>query len=216
MGKINQGILDGFNGKVGTVVGYKVNGKKVMRAYVDKVRNPRTSLQMDNRLRFKTLSQLASAFMSATGIGLERVAKSLRNTVNNSFMKVNQSAVSVRGGEAEVDYGNLTCSLGGLPQVAFGNASFAEPQRVSVNFSASSDMPRTDAQDKVYIFVYQPDTNQGLLSAPVARTAGSVDMRLPGSWTGMTVHVYGFAVGDGRDNSGLRCDSSYIGTGNVG
>ena len=50
----------------------------------------------------------------------------------------------------------------------------------------------------------------------MARTEGSVDMRLPVSWTGMTVHVYGFAVGDGRDNSGLRCDSSYIGTGNVG
>ena len=85
-----------------------------MRAYVDKIRNPRTSLQMDNRLRFKTLSQLASAFMSATGIGMERVANSLRNTVCNSFMKVNQSAVSVRGGEAEVDYGSLTCSLGGM------------------------------------------------------------------------------------------------------
>ena len=216
MGKINQGILDGFNGKVGTVVGYKVNGKKVMRAYVDKIRNPRTSLQMDNRLRFKTLAQLASAFLSATTIGLECVAKSLRHTVSNSFMRVNQAAVSATGGEAEVDYGSLTCSLGGMPQVAFGNASFAEPQRVGVTFSPDADMSRTDAQDKVYLLVYQPDTNQGLLSAPVLRTTGTLTLRLPASWTGMTVHVYGFAVGDGRNNLGLRSDSSYVGTGNVG
>lgn len=213
MGKINQGILDGFNGKVGTVVGYKFKGKKVMRAYVDKIRNPRTSKQMDNRERFKTLTQLASAFIGANKIGLERVANSLRNTVNNSFMKVNQGAVSVMGGEAEVDYGSLKCSIGSLPQAGFGNASFAEPQRVSVSYSTSADMPRADAQDKVYLFIYQPDTKQGILSAPALRTTGTVELRVPGSWTGLTVHVYGFAVGDGRDNSGLRSDSSYVGTG---
>lgn len=216
MGKINQGILDGFNGKVGTVVGYKFKGKKVMRAYVDKIRNPRTSLQMDNRERFKTLTQLASAFIGANKIGLERVANSLRNTVNNSFMKVNQGAVSVMGGEAEVDYGSLKCSIGSLPQAGFGNASFAEPQRVSVSYSTSADMPRADAQDKVYLFVYQPDTKQGILSAPALRTTGTLELPVPSSWTGLTVHVYGFAVGDGRDNAGLRSDSSYIGTGVIG
>lgn len=216
MGKINQGILDGFNGKVGTVVGYKFKGKKVMRAYVDKIRNPRTSLQMDNRERFKTLTQLASAFIGANKIGLERVANSLRNTVNNSFMKVNQGAVSVMGGEAEVDYGSLKCSIGSLPQAGFGNASFAEPQRVSVSYSTSADMPRADAQDKVYLFVYQPDTKQGILSAPALRTTGTLELPVPSTWTGLTVHVYGFAVGDGRDNAGLRSDSSYVGTGVIG
>lgn len=216
MGKINQGILDGFNGKVGTVVGYKFKDKKVMRAYVDKIRNPRTSLQMDNRERFKTLTQLASAFIGANKIGLERVANSLRNTVNNSFMKVNQGAVSVMGGEAEVDYGSLKCSIGSLPQAGFGNASFAEPQRVSVSYSTSADMPRADAQDKVYLFVYQPDTKQGILSAPALRTTGTLELPVPSTWTGLTVHVYGFAVGDGRDNAGLRSDSCYIGTGIIG
>lgn len=215
MGKINQGILDGFEGKVGTVVGYKVLGKKLMRAYVAKIHNPRTSLQMDNRERFKTLTKLASAFLGATNIGLQRVAKSLRHTVSNSFMLVNQGAVSVMGGEAEVDYGSLKCSLGALPQVAFGNASFAEPLRVSVSYGTTADMPRTDAQDKVYLFVYQPDTKQGLLSAPALRTTGTVELRVPSTWTGLTVHVYGFAVGDGRDNQGLRSESSYIGTGTI-
>ena len=38
MGKINQGILDGFNGKVGTVVGYKVNGKCGIAAALEAVR----------------------------------------------------------------------------------------------------------------------------------------------------------------------------------
>jgi len=41
-------------------------------------------------------------------------------------------------------------------------------------------------------------------------------MRLPGAWTGMTVHVYGFTLGDGDENKGEVSDSSYIGTGIIG
>jgi len=93
MGKINQGILDGFNGKVGTVVGYKVHGKKVMRAYVDKVKDPRTAKQLDARLRLETLAALAVGFLAAGKQGLDSIAKSCRHTVANSFMRINQGAV---------------------------------------------------------------------------------------------------------------------------
>ena len=216
MGKINQGILDGFSGKVGTVVGYKVRGKKVMRAYVDKVKNPRTKKQLDVRLRFKTLVELATGFLSATRIGLDRVAASLRNTVSNTFMCINQGSVHATDGVAEVEYGSLQCSLGPLPQVGFSAASFDEPLQVSVAFSPNSDTPGADADDDVYLFVYEPVSGQGLLSAPVKRSTASVDMHLPSTWSGLTVHVYGFAVGGGRDNANQRSLSAYIGTGNVG
>jgi hypothetical protein len=41
-------------------------------------------------------------------------------------------------------------------------------------------------------------------------------MRLPSTWSGLTVHVYGFTIGAGRDNLGLGSPSAYVGTGNVG
>lgn len=216
MGKINQGILDGFNGKVGTVVGYKVHGKKVMRAYVDKVKDPRTAKQLDARLRFKTLAAIAVGFLTAGKKGLENVAKSWRHTVANSFMRINQGSVHAEGGVAEVEYGSLVCSLGPLPQVGFSAASFEEPLHVSVAFTPNSDTPGADADDNVYLFVYEPESGQGLLSAPVKRSTGTVEMHLPSTWSGMTVHVYGFAIGGGRDNAGRRSLSAYVGTGNVG
>ena len=40
MGKVRMGILDGFKGKVGTVVGSFWKGKKVMRAYNEFPSNP--------------------------------------------------------------------------------------------------------------------------------------------------------------------------------
>ena len=207
-----------FKGRLGLNTASIVHGVNILKGLPASVRNPRTSAQLDNRERFKTLSQLAAAFIGASNIGLKNKAKQYGPlvTICDAFMKANQGAVSVMGGEAEVDYGSIKCALGNLPQAGFGNASFAEPQRVTVTYSTSADMPGSDAQDKVYMFIYQPDTKQGILSAPALRTTGSMDVRVPGSWTGLTVHVYGFAIGDGNDNKGKISDSSYIGTGIIG
>ena len=207
-----------FKGRLGLNSASIVHGVNILKALPAGVRNPRTSAQMDNRERFKTLSQLAAAFIGASNLGLKNKAKQYGPlvTICDAFMKANQGAVSVMGGEAEVDYGSLKCALGNLPQAGFGNASFSEPQRVTVTYSTSADMPGSDAQDKVYMFIYQPDTKQGILSAPALRTTGNMDVRVPASWTGLTCHVFGFALGDGRENKGKNSDSSYIGTGIIG
>ena len=218
MGKNVKPVFGYFSGKLGLTYGRMVHGVNLVNAMPSQTSNPRTSLQMDNRERFKTLAQLASAFLAPSKIGLKNKAKQYGPlvTVFDAFMKANQGAVSVMGGEAEVDYGSIKCSIGTLPQVGFGNASFAEPQRVTVTYSTSADMPGSDAQDKVYMFIYQPDTKQGILSAPALRTTGSMDVRVPGSWTGLAGHGFGFALGDGRENKGKNSDSSYIGTGIIG
>lgn len=207
-----------FKGRLGLNTAAIVHGVNILKGLPASVRNPRTSAQMDNRERFKTLSQLAAAFMAPSNIGLKNKAKQYGPlvTICDAFMKYNQGAVAVMGGEAEVDYGSLKCSVGNLPQAGFGNASFAEPQKVSVTYSTSADMPGADAQDKEYLFLYQPDTKQGILSAPALRTTGSLEVRVPSTWTGLTVHVYGFGLGDGRDNKGKNSDSCYIGTGIIG
>ena len=207
-----------FKGRLGLNTGSIVHGVNILKALPASVRNPRTSAQMDNRERFKVLAQLAASFLAPSKIGLKTKAKSYGPlvTVFDAFIKANQGAVSVMGGEAEVDYGSLKCSVGSLPQAGFGNASFAEPGRVSVTYSTSADMPGADAQDKEYLFIYQPDTKQGILSAPALRTTGSLEVRVPSTWTGLTVHVFAFGVGDGRDNKGKHSDSCYIGTGIIG
>ena len=220
MGKLRGNLFGNFQGKIGLTYGRMVHGVN-LGANMPTSRGkgfPYTSAERDRQLRFKTLAQLASAFQAANNLGLKAKAKQIGPLVSpfDAFIHVNYEAVTVEGSQAEVDFGSLMCSLGKMPAVNFGNASFAEPGRVSVTFTPSADTPGTDAQDKVYLFVYQPDTNQGLLSAPVLRTTGTLTMNVPASWTGMTVHVYGFAIGDGRDNKGISSDNAYVGTGDIG
>lgn len=75
MGKIKQGILGGFKGKVGTVIGSSWNGIAYMKGLPQSVRNPRTDAQVQQRNFFKELQglvsqlsdeQLASLFPSVT------------------------------------------------------------------------------------------------------------------------------------------------------
>lgn len=57
MGKFNQGILGGFTGKVGGVVGSRSRGQWIYRAYQGVVKNPKTIAQTNQREQFKIFSQ---------------------------------------------------------------------------------------------------------------------------------------------------------------
>ena len=58
MGKIKQGILGGFKGKVGTVIGASWNGITYMRGLAQSVKNPKTAAQLQQRAYFKDLQGL--------------------------------------------------------------------------------------------------------------------------------------------------------------
>ena len=58
MGKIKQGILGGFKGKVGTVIGASWNGIAYMRGLAQSVKNPKTAAQLQQRAYFKDLQSL--------------------------------------------------------------------------------------------------------------------------------------------------------------
>ena len=236
MAKLKGNLFGNFSGKIGLTYGRMVNGVNLgANMPVKRGTKGATSSMKDNWVRFATLGKVASAFLGAARLRfktLVQLAKAFKSAADlgfakyrwikpfiapfNYFSMVNKTAVFATGGEAEVDYGSLLIAKGDTPDPSFGNASFAEPNRVSVTFQATTDMPGADAQDKVYVVLYQPDTNKAILSTPVLRTTGQIEVLAPKAWVGMTVHVYGFVIGDGRDNQGEPSESSYIGTGNIG
>lgn len=61
MGKFNQGILGGFTGKVGNVVGYRSRGEWLYRQYQKNVANPKSPKQKVNRFIFASLGKEVKA-----------------------------------------------------------------------------------------------------------------------------------------------------------
>lgn len=217
MATINRGILDGFFGKVGTVVGSFWKGIPVMRAYVRRIRDRKNTAQLMVRARFTTLCELASSFLSAIRLGLHNDAVSSHTTEGNVFVKKNWAAVQATAADSvTVDYADLMVAHGNLTGVQFGTANFDTPQTVVVGFDTNEECDGTSPDDMVYVFVYCPDAKSGILGSPVKRSAKTTSIVVPGYWNGMKVHLWGFTLGAGIDNTGETSDSTYIGTGNIG
>lgn len=217
MGKVQVGILDGFVGKVGTVVGSFWKGLPVMRAYKRSTKDANTNAQQLIRTRFAALGGLASAFLYAVRLGFKQAARSKKITETDLFMKLNWECVHAdTPGAATCDYTELKIAQGSLPEVLFGNASFAEPLQVAVPMTDTSGVIGADAHDIVYLFVYSPEAGAGIISdGRNTRADESAAVNVPAYWNGHRVHVWGFAIGNGPDNKGVISNSRYLGSGTI-
>ena len=122
MGKIKQGILGGFKGKVGTVIGSSWNGISYMKGQAQSVRNPKTPAQMIQRDFFKEVQDLAGQFSN------EQLAflfpNSPKNMTRRNALAQQLAADPIATDDAKhVDLANLN---------SIGNAATAELPDVTI------------------------------------------------------------------------------------
>ena len=213
MGKVQMGILDGFIGKVGTVVGGYWKGKAVMRAYKKNVHDANTEAQQLIRTRFAGIGSLAGQFFMAIERGFRNIARSRQITEGDVFVRLNWGHVHAdTPGSVTIDYEDLVVAQGNLPQVQFGTVTATNPLQVDVAINDDATIIGSDPADEAYIFVYNPTAKAGILSQPVLRVEESAEIRVPAYWNGNRVHVYGFGIGGGNDNKGRISNSRYLGS----
>ena len=115
MGTIKQGILGGFNGKVGTVVGSSWKGITYMRGQAQHVKNPRTAGQVYSRTAFKAVSAALSPIASTLRLTFAKSAGKM--SAFNKAVSINlKEAVENVEGILTVNYEKLILSKGNLPQ----------------------------------------------------------------------------------------------------
>lgn len=216
MAKVNLGILDGFVGKVGTVVGSFWKGKPVMRAYVRHSHSGESQAQALVRTRFGAIGNLSSAFLNAIRQGFGNEARAKKMTEVDIFVKENWPMVTASvPGTATVDYTGVVIAKGSLTGVTFGEPGFDNPLEVTVDITPNTEAFDADASDLVYVFLYCPDLSASILAAPVTRATASITLTVPNTWNGQRVYLWGFTVGDATFNQGKVSKSSYIGSGNI-
>lgn len=188
-------VLGNQRGKIGNVVGYMRKGKQCYRGYSDKVTQSKSEDLLMAKMRFATLGKLAIQFRGAVKRGYQKLLASSTMSACNLFVKKNYDAVTVASVSSDptVDYGSIVISEGNLPFVTFGAISTETEATVEVTFSTDT-YPGATENDQVYLFVFQPDTQMGIMSLPASRSAGAITLEVPALWSGMKVHVYGFVV----------------------
>ena len=158
MGTIKQGILGGFNGKVGTVVGSSWKGTAYMRGRAQHIKNPRTAGQIYQRNAIKAIALALRPIASTLSLTFAKSAGKMSGY--NKAVSVNyHSAVVNQDGNPVVDYSKLILSKGTLK--AF-RSLFIEDYSGNGNYYVSTimDLSQLPEFDGLIFFIY--DVEDGI------------------------------------------------------
>jgi len=104
------------------------------------------------------------------------------------------------------EYERIRISEGAAAPVRFADAEIGDSGILRVDFEKNSGMSRAKGSDRVYIYIYNTESKEGLLSAPAERRSGRLQMQLPDGWNELNTKMWGFVV----DKEGRASNSAYI------
>ena len=171
MGKIKQGILGGFKGKVGTVIGSSWNGIAYMRGLAQSVKNPKTAAQTTQRGFFREVLDIVGQFTNEQLNFLFPTAPS-GMTRHNALVKQLSAVFAVDGDTKSVDLGNIN-SLGNaptddLPEVAIAAAG----ENLTISWNGASAF-RTEHGDEYPVIFVANVTKKKVYLVPSTATIGT-------------------------------------------
>ena len=129
MGTINQGILGGFSGKVGSIVGFRWKSKYYIRARAAKVSNPRTPKQQEQRGKFATAFNFLKNIKPFIRIGYKEFTRE-RSAFNSAMSYMLKRAVTGDGKDVKIDFDRVLVSTGSLMPVFEGTATQDRDKKV--------------------------------------------------------------------------------------
>ena len=199
MGTIKQGILGGFSGKVGSVVGGSWKGISYMRSQAQNIKNPRTEAQVSQRAKFALALSFLKPLTNVVRTGFKLYA--IKQTAFNAAMSYTlANAISGDFPDYEIDFASALISRGTLTSAANGLASAANG-KISFTWEDNSGVGSAKATDKALIAILNPSKGEGLSdNAGAARSVGSQSIDIPSDWIGDEVQIYlGFVSADAKE-----------------
>lgn len=209
MGKIEQGILGGFSGKVGNVVGGNWKGIDYMRVKPSNVENPRTEGQVDQRSKFIIVLRFLQPLTSFLRVGFAGYANKM--TEFNSAMSYNlNNAITGSYPDYAIDYTNALVSRGSRKGALNPAVTSSTPGQVEFTWEDNSGEVNAAATDKAMLVIYNPDKQDAeFITEGADRSAGAKTVTVPDVYSGDTVEAY-IAFKDAETNQ--VSNSIYVGS----
>ena len=200
MGKISQGVLGGFSGKVGNIVGGTWKGIDYMRIKPANVSNPRTQGQLDQRSKFSTVLRFLQPLTDFLKVGFKLYA--IKMTQFNSAMSYNlNNAITGIYPNFTIDFTKALVSRGRL--VGADGAAVASSSAGVIEFTWTDNSGSGNAQgnDKALLVVYNATKGYAVYdTAGATRATQSQNLVVPSDFSGDTVQAFiGFISDDGKE-----------------
>ena len=197
MGIINQGILGGFSGKVGPIVGFRWKSNYYIRARAAKVSNPRTPKQQEQRGKFATVFSFLKTIKPFIRIGYKEFTQD-KSAFNAAMSYTLKSAAAGSGKDITMDFNRVLVSMGTLMPVFEGTAT-QERDKMGFNWQNNSGMGNAEDTDIAMLLVYNKDKETALYNTEAAlRSDCHGELPLPDDWQGDELIAYlSFCSADG-------------------
>ena len=213
MGIINQGILGGFSGKVGPIVGFRWKSNYYIRARAAKVSNPRTPKQQEQRGKFATAFSFLKAIKPFIRIGYKELTQD-KSAFNSAMSYTLKRAVTGSGKEIRIDFNRVLVSMGTLMPVFEGTAT-QDGNKMHFNWQDNSGTGNAEDTDIAMLLIYNKDKETAVYDTKTAlRSSQHAELQLPSDWQDDELIAYlSFCSADGNTiANSIRLSVSVIDT----
>ena len=197
MAKLHQGILGGFSGTVGTVIGYRRNNQWFMRAKPRFVANPRTEAQQAHRRQFGDMVSLASKLLPALKVGMRHYAPQHAMTAGNAFVHLNWTR------EGAISLKDMKLSVGPVPMVTFTEIT-VEDGVLTLRWDKNLHHHGAKNEDTIKIYAYNEEQGLTQCVATAERRTRRLSTLLPDAFR--DAHLWALI----EDPMGRTSESQYL------
>lgn len=208
MAEIKKGILGGFSGTVGTVVGTNWRGKDIIKSRPRASRKAPTAKQLEQRVKFSAavgfltpLKEVQNAYFGSNAGAKSRLNLSVSQMIREA-MEMNGDVPQIIFNKVQVTKGELAGLMN--PQVATDTGNVLE-----FTWEDNSDQAKASADDVFCTVSYCSDLKEfHLTDGPATRSTMTEQVSMPAAFAGKEVQVYAFLHAADSSNA---CNSVYLG-----
>lgn len=210
MSILSQGILGGFSGKTGPVIGSSWRGKPVMRAKpVFKKNRTFTDSQLNQQEKFKLMTSFLRSIDYLLNLSYKK-GKNSKSGFQEAFSENIKNAIAGELSPFSIDYEKVKLAHGGIPVLSVIDCTAEASNMVKFSWNLQLDQGKKASEaDRAIGVLYCPEDNLFLTSEFNTRRSGLELLVDAAMFTGKQVHSWFFFL---SDNEALASNSVYTGS----
>lgn len=198
MAVLKNGILGGFSGKVGNVVGYQSRNQDLMRSVPKPRTSPPTAGELANRKKFHEVQLWLSQIIPFLRVGFQDYAPTYGGFVAAKSYLMKNALVGEKPDQV-IDPAKVLVSFGKLNQPTDTSVTINSSSSLTISWNAEGHYPH---DERIMYLIYEVGNRALSETAGPKRSKGIAEVELPGFFAGKKVLVYlAFIQEDRRDRS---------------
>jgi len=199
MASITKGILGGFSGTVGTVIGGSWKGINYMRSIAASYTNANTQAQQEQRAKFKLGISFATTLTGLFNLSFRNYAVKMSG-YNNALSYLLKNAIVGNFPDYSIDYSQVLVSRGDLPNGMNPTAVSQPGSNTKFSWTNNSGVGRAKAGDKTILVLYCKNLKMAVYTTDTATRSEGEAVLNASILKGEVVQSFiGFISEDGKD-----------------